>query len=285
MDAIATKSKIVSNYESSLEGLPAEVRRHILSVSDLYCLKALVCASPIFHQQYLLDRRLLLADSIHTTLGSVCIDAHAVLLSESKECKTADHSIELLQSWCIKVQNSNSRHFHLVDQVTEEQAISMASYYFRNIVPIARNFACSALEGLTRRRSNFEEDDLDTIEWQRLMRAIYRFQLLCYTAYSSSSRTTISDNTKRIFHTIKPWEVEELYSFYQFAENVYNKAFDRIRDELHPDNPRFADQGRPPTPEGAFEFDDSCKQLIAPPIARLPTSCDLFAVQTRVLSS
>lgn len=262
-DGKATTYTTVSNFESNLERLPAEVRRHILSLSDLHCLKALICASPIFHQQYLLDRRLILANSIDTTLGSACIDAHAVLLSEGEGCKTADHSNELVQSWCTKVQSPASRRFQLAELVTEEEAISMASYYFRKIVPIARQFACLSLEGLTRQRKSFEEYTLGTIEWQRLVRAIYRFQLLCYTAYSSSSRTTVSDNTRLIFQTIEPWEVEELFSFYQFAEDVYNKIFDRIRDELHPNNPRFADQERPPTPEGAFEFDNSCKQIIA----------------------
>lgn len=251
---------------SSLEGLPAEIRRHLLSVTDLHCLKTLICASPVFHQQYLLDRKLLLANSISSTLGSVCIDAHANLMSESEACKTFDHSHELLQSWRINVQQKASRHFQLADAVTEDEAISMASFYFRTIVSIGKHFACSDLGELVRGENKCKDHALSTTEWQRLVRAIYRFQLLCHVVYPLSSRATIPDNAGYVFHTIEPREVEELYSFYQFAENLYDKIFDKLRDDLHPNNPGFADQERPPTPEGAFEFDNLCEPLIALPI-------------------
>lgn len=260
-----TISRMTSNNQSILERLPAEVRRNILSVLDLDCLSALICASPTFHQQYLLDRRLLLAKSIDTTLGSACIDAHAVLKSESEACKTVDHSNELLQSWRINIQQKASQHFQLAATVTEDEAVSMASCYFRTIVPIVKHFACSALGELKIGKIKPDEHALSTTEWQRLVRAIYRFQLLCHVAYPPSSRATIPDNARYLLYTIEPWEVEELYSFYQFAEHVYGKIFDRLRDDLHPNNPRFADQERPPTPEGAFEFDNSCEPLIALP--------------------
>lgn len=46
---------------ASLEDFPAEIRRHILSMLELDELKVLVRASPVYHQQYLLDRRYLLS--------------------------------------------------------------------------------------------------------------------------------------------------------------------------------------------------------------------------------
>lgn len=265
-DSLAMTSATVVDHESNLERLPAEVRRAILSVLDLDCLNALICASPIFHQQYLLDRRLLLAKAINTTLGSASIDAHAVLISKSEACRTVDDSNEILQAWRVNVQKKASRHFVLSDAVNEDEAVSMASFYSRTIVPIAKHFACSALGKLKMGETNFDEHALSTTEWQRLARAIYRFQLLCHVAYPPSSRNTVPDNFRHVFHTIEPWEVEELYSFYQFAEDIYDKIFDRIRDDLHPNHPRFADQERPPTPEGAFQFDNSCKSLpVLPP--------------------
>lgn len=197
---------------SSLEGLPAEIRRQIISVFDLYCLKALICASPVFHQQYLLDRRLLLANSIVNTLGSVCIDAHAVLTSQSEACKTVDHSNELLQSWRINVQQKASRNFQLADAVTEDEAVSMASFYFRTIVPIGNRFACSALGKLKIGKVDFNEHAPSITEWQRLVRAIYRFQLLCHVAYPPSSRATVPENARYVFHMMELWEVDELYT-------------------------------------------------------------------------
>lgn len=40
-----------------LESLPAEIRRYILFTLEYEELKALIHASPIYHQQYLLDRQ------------------------------------------------------------------------------------------------------------------------------------------------------------------------------------------------------------------------------------
>lgn len=39
-------------------------------------------------------------------------------------------------------------------------------------------------------------------------------------------------------------------------------SFDNITAEVHPDNPRFDDQDRLPTPIGAFEFHNSYKSII-----------------------
>jgi hypothetical protein len=58
---------------------------------------------------------------------------------------------------------------------------------------------------------------------------------------------------------LDPWEIEELFSFYQFAQGVYDRILSEIRWDLHPDNPKFDDQGRPPTPEQAFNLDISSK--------------------------
>lgn len=62
-----------------------------------------------------------------------------------------------------------------------------------------------------------------------------------------------------LFCTPEPWESENLSSFHQFAENIYEVVFDairiEIRIEIHPNNVRFDDQDRPPTLVGAFELD------------------------------
>lgn len=55
-DAVRTSSLV-------LENLPAEIRRYLLLTLEYEALKALVHASPVYHQQYLLDRKHL---SVHT---------------------------------------------------------------------------------------------------------------------------------------------------------------------------------------------------------------------------
>jgi hypothetical protein len=61
-----------------LENLPPEVRRHILYASGFEEIRVLIHASPVFHQQYLLDRRSLLLKLLQTTLGNIIVDAYAV---------------------------------------------------------------------------------------------------------------------------------------------------------------------------------------------------------------
>lgn len=97
------------------------------------------------------------------------------------------------------------------------------------------------------------------IEWQRCLRATYRFQLLCCVAKPELGlgREIPTSYAIRIFYTPEHWESEELVCFYQFASGVYENIFDAIAVEVHPDNPRFDDQDRPPTPEGAFELNSS----------------------------
>lgn len=55
----------------------------------------------------------------------------------------------------------------------------------------------------------------------------------------------------------EPWEVEEISCIYTFAKERYNQIFNDIRWNVHEENPKFEGQ-RPPTPEGAFDLDNSC---------------------------
>ena len=60
-----------------LESLPAEVRHHLLSFLDLSQLRSLVHASPVYHQQYLSGRTLLLCGLLKEMLGASAVDAWA----------------------------------------------------------------------------------------------------------------------------------------------------------------------------------------------------------------
>lgn len=68
----------------TLATLPAELRRQILfHLSNLHDLRALVLASPVFYQQYLLDRKALLGRGLKAALGNLLVDAYAVQSSAS----------------------------------------------------------------------------------------------------------------------------------------------------------------------------------------------------------
>jgi hypothetical protein len=99
------------------------------------------------------------------------------------------------------------------------------------------------------------------MEKLRLTRAIYRFQLLCQVADPADTALLSSrEETVRAFlDLLEPWEIEELFSFYQFAQDVYDRALKDIRWHLQPHNPKFEDQRQPPTPEWAFILDNMSK--------------------------
>lgn len=258
-ESSATASPVDQKRDSELEKLPAEIRRQILSTSDLHGLRALVHASPIFHYQYLLDRKFLLAASIDVTLGTGSIDAHAVQELEviDNGSNTADHVTRVLETWRINVRQRRSWRLNLADAFTEDEAVLMASYHLRTVVPVAQQFASAASDGRAAHMINLKDHELSSTEWQRFFRATYRFQLLCRVACSNSSGDA-SVNAVFLIDSLEAWEAEELCSFCEYAEGVYDKIFDRISVDVHPENPRFDNQTRPPTPDGAFEFHNSC---------------------------
>ena len=73
------RNKVQGNF--ILENLPPETRRHVLYVTGFEELRALIHASPVFHQQCSLDRRSLLSQSSETMLGNVTVDACGVYQS------------------------------------------------------------------------------------------------------------------------------------------------------------------------------------------------------------
>lgn len=263
-----TKDAEVQNCDSGIERLPAEVRRHILSVMDLHGLKAIVHTAPAFHQQYLLDRRYLLSTALQVTLGSVSLDAYVTQKAMTVQDSEGKHEYitGLLEMWQERLPHSLS--FRLTGAITEAEAVDMVSFYFQTAVPITRYYMGKALTDLacqigeTTHRSASQPKP-SNIEWQRCLRATYRFQLLCCAAKPEPGlgREIPTSYATRIFYAPEPWESEELVSFYQFARGVYENIFDDIAVEVHPDNPRFNNQDRPPTPVGAFEFNNSCKPL------------------------
>lgn len=273
----ATSSNIEwQKPNSRLESLPPEIRRHLLSILDLPRLKQLVRASPTFHEQYLFDRKYFLYRSIEETLGSATVDAYAVnqstVLAGDTEQKT---------TWDLNpyLEQSKRRYLSLAEKNTQEEATSMAAFYFHTVNPIAAHYARWSRDNL----ATFVAEDshshqkevthiLTDMETVRFTRAIYRFQVLCQAAginrdrgFGSISRSMRSreETVLAILDVIEPWEIEEMFSFYQFAQEVYDNIFSKIRWDLHSDNPKFDDQRRPPTPDGAFDLDNSCKFIIS----------------------
>jgi hypothetical protein len=112
---------------------------------------------------------------------------------------------------------------------------------------------------------------LSDTEEIRILRALYRFELCCNifgngipTPHYLPRRFEAVDILKNFICLYEPWEVEEIVCINAFAKDLYDLVFMEIAWDLHPDNSRFAEQRRPPTPEGAFDLESQCKfSLIA----------------------
>lgn len=255
-----------------LENLPREMRRQLLSILELADLSALVHASPVFHQQYLLDRRSLLCKYLETTLRSVTIDAHAVHqsgLTDFSNTRTPEKVTQFLELY--QDRRSSPRHSILTKRLTEDEAVDMVAFLSSMIRPLARHYTGWALTNLADETEGSQSHEfLSTAEETRLMRALYRFQLCCNLfgvgSHATSQQPRLGlqsvDILKIFFCIFEPWEVEEIACIYTFAKEKYGQIFRDIRWDVHEENPAFEGQ-RPPTPEGAFDLDNSCQFYLA----------------------
>ncbi|ROV96519.1 hypothetical protein VMCG_07799 [Cytospora schulzeri] len=247
--------------DSGLESLPPEVRRYLLSTLDLPRLKALVRASPTFHQQYLLDRKYLLCRSLEKTLGSVTVDAYAVHQSAARPTNTTRNVTRFLEKYSEQI---SQRCLPLFDKLSLDEALAMVIFYLNYVKPITEHHVRWTLDNLAEKAGNTPHDtqhaiELTRSESMRFTRATYRFQLLCQLIGPDGWISWLSrQRMAQVFlDVLEPWEVEEFATFYQWAQEVYDKVLNAVRWDLHPDNPKFDDQGRPPTPEGAFDMEIS----------------------------
>lgn len=264
--------------DSLLERLPAELLRQILSCLDLEDLGAIVRASPLIHQLYLLNQSFLLRVCIANT---DTLDAHAVHLSNSPEFLRT-RSYEMVTLFMEAYQDQQDRPLQaLLDrsppvqppiftQITQEGAKEILSFRSSVIRPLMQSYTEWALGNLPCETGDHEQyRALSDIEETRLMRAFYRFQLTCNLFMTNRSRTRpatefhfrhsfLSIPLQRFSRLLEPWEIDEIICIYEFAKAKFGQILSDIRSDVHVDNGRFADQG-PRTPDGAFDLDSSCE--------------------------
>ena len=265
----------VRNY-STLERLPPEIRRYILSVLELPGLRTLVHASPTFHKQYLYDRGYLLRQSLGVTLGSVFIDAYAVQKSRDRNrsavrdrwggTNLSDDTKQIITELMTSHPGKESWS-PLARSVTQEEVQSMVVFYCRMVNPVMELFARRTQDSLAKElvgdlEHQEQVKEVTCAERMRFTRATYRFQLLCQLGDPSGLGQHREKSIQAFFNLIEAWEVEEIYSFYLFAQSVYDKIFTDITSDLHPDNPRFDAYDRAPTPPGAFDSQFTSKSAI-----------------------
>ena len=206
-----------------IQNLPPEVRRHLLSVLDLGQLKLLVHASPGLHQQYRHDRTYVLCRSLEETLRTVTVDAYAVQRLTSDRRTEPDIAGFLKRAY-------SQRSASLVGRVTQDEAVNMVKFH-ASVQPVITDFAHWTLAE--------DELNLTNTEIMRLTRAVYRYQLLCLIADPSATSTPRSSKEATIDALVdifEPWEVEEIFSFLQFAEHTHADAMKFVQWILPPEH-------------------------------------------------
>lgn len=263
--------------KNTLESLPSDIRRHLLSCLDLHELSTIVHASPVYHAQYREDRRFLLSSSFQRTLGSVTIDAFAV---HDYEVPATDAGTYI--SAFLKTYEANTQHLHLPLDLKHslDNIISLVQFYLGIVTPLLDQFVSSTLEDFERRCSfgtsqhlgdevaaasstsrSAQYWSLTSSEMMRVTRAIYRFQLLCQITnrdgFNDVTGSHSRDTAQALFRILEPWEVDEVVAFLEWAKGNYSKLGEEVQEDLHPDHPRFADQVEYP-PDGSVNWNE-CK--------------------------
>lgn len=233
-----------------LESLPAELRRHILSLLDLTDLKSLQQASPTFHQQYLQDQSYVLRKSLERTLGDICLDAYATQLIMTQKIDS-DGLIELY--WDRDMYTSQL----LLARIPNDQICSVVSFYWNVVRPLVPSCAHWALDNLAKhakKAPHYHTMEVTITEKHRITRAAYRFYIFCYIAelkYIARSdivndgspwydgERSEMDDVYSYSQTLEAWEVEEFGVFWLFSRDTLYKKILEVEPMLGPEDEYF----------------------------------------------
>ncbi|RDW72321.1 uncharacterized protein DSM5745_07493 [Aspergillus mulundensis] len=234
-------------------------------MAELEELRALVHASPVYYQQYLLDRRRILLNSLEKTLGPVIIEAYTVHRSgtvdllETRSKQTVTSILEV-----YKRHKFPSNISKLSEMCTTDEITRMVGFHLFIVTPIARRYTQWALGNLSGEAGvTGIVKPTSKVEEIRTLRALYRFQLCCNlfgaNRHESPRRNPPEFSALEVLNLcialFEPWETEEVCCINTFFKEKYHHIFLDIVSEIN-QNDLISDEQRPPTPEGAFRLAD-----------------------------
>lgn len=229
---------------ATLESLPAELRLQILfDTADVADLRALAIASPIFRQQYMLDRRRLLQHALEKALGSVCADALAVMMfAHLREDggELPEYQVQVSLNYCYE-DSGKGCGTAVLQKCGAGDLEAIAGFYLDNIRPLME-YCPQAF--LTQRDCStpLEVGALTKTERTRFLRSLYRFQLFCelFGLKEASDDDVVNaltgaDVLKTFFGTFEPWEAEEVVCIGRLITLKYDQVFDAVEQKDHED--------------------------------------------------
>ncbi|KAK4034326.1 hypothetical protein C8A01DRAFT_39201 [Parachaetomium inaequale] len=246
-----------------MEALPPELRLQILlSISDVADLKAVVHASPVFHQQYLLDRQKVLGRVLEGTLGGAFVEAYAVQASTCLDKPGGELLRPTVEQFLGEYRGFRLDPGAVLRQCTIEDLAGMAAFHQDAIQTLLEYCPAVFLSKFdTTTGTPLQVGDLSTTERTRFLRSLYRFQLFCILfstkrPYYPPEGFSEEDVLTIFFGIFNPWEAEEVACISRIIETKYQRVFEAIKGDLDRDNPRFSDWDWPTTPPGSFYLNE-----------------------------
>ncbi|KAI8689443.1 hypothetical protein NCS56_00207800 [Fusarium sp. Ph1] len=211
---------------SRLEQLPPELRLSILTTLDLDQVKNLIKSCPTFYQQYRQDRKFILGSALHTTLGSITVDAYAVHLTSPAKFDRV-HPEDAIPRFLKDYRRlRSSLDFSLLEKgLTRNDMSELAVFYLFVVQPFTKMYKNWAFINIANDfkdpKTAAQNPPLTLTEEMRIMRALYRFQLWCNLFGHSESGFVEVRILDMFFGLYEPWEVEEINSVHFFATDGF----------------------------------------------------------------
>lgn len=223
---------------SRLESLPAELRSQILSsLASLDDLKAAVQASPVLYQQYRADRKPILDRVLRTTLGEhVFVDAFAAQKSARFEPPPYLAAHLAAQLFMHTYQEHRAQPSLVANECTNTDVVGMASFYWSTVVPLMQEIPQRLLHHLD---PSLQPCGLSGVERERLLRALYRFQMWCNLYGTRPGAAAGSKSVHPIevlmyfFQVFEPWEIEEISCIHTLLMDMYDHIFVGLKLHFH----------------------------------------------------
>jgi hypothetical protein len=246
---------------SRLETLPSELGSQILAwLCHLDDLKAAVHASPVLYSQYRENRKRILYNTLQRTLGDrILVDAYAVQTSTPLKHRPSLPAELAAQAHMIRYRQHCSNPSAIFRDCTAEELVGMAAFYSFTIKHLLALVPDRLLRNLDRSLTIDNDGRLSLVEWTRIVRALYRFQLWCNlygTREGAACRDlTVAEGDILVYffeEVFQPWEIEEISCIHALFVDRYDLVFADIRWDLHEHSIRFAHHPSPHgTPNGS----------------------------------
>jgi hypothetical protein len=198
-------------------------------------------------------------------LGSVFVDAyHLHIISPPKHLDKLEDATSFVDDYS----SARSSTSNLCAQCPIPDLLIIADFYIATV----QQLKAWSYKSFLYKLDNTELVTRPTyIEEVRLLRALYRFQLICVLIGQARA---IRDRTSRksfglgrileeLFNSFHAWEIEEIFCIYTLIWEEYEKVFERIKADVHPSHSRFDEWNRtnPEEPWGSFDLYEKCSLL------------------------